>query len=133
MLDGVEVAIEGAKDQDSLKPTQESSALLNILGGSRSVDDSVNRSLPIDTIANILGGQLGTPVSPTGKGVNGALAQMFGGDAGKLMRKFLFFFFLCTIRAYNLCCLDATNDHDFILFTCLTCFSQVCSEQDRWW
>ena len=85
MLDGKEVAIEGAKDEYSQEPDQESSSLLSILGGSRAADVSENRSLPIGTICNVLGGKLGQDVAPTGKGVNGALAQVFGGDAGKLM------------------------------------------------
>lgn len=88
MLDGEEVAIEGAKDSASIKPTEESSSLLSVLGGTRAVEVSTDRSLPIGTIANILGGQLGKPVDPTGNGVNGAMAQLFGGDAGKLMGKF---------------------------------------------
>lgn len=88
MLDGEEVAIEGAKDSASVRPTAESASLLSILGGMREVDEiSTARSLPIDTIANILGGKLGKDVQPTGNGVNGALAEFFGGDAGKLMGK----------------------------------------------
>ncbi len=91
MLDGDQVAIEGAKDEDSAHSSGTSDALLSILGGSRDVDIeeiSTARSLPIDTIASILSGNLGKDVPPTGSGVNGALAQTFGGDAGKLMVKF---------------------------------------------
>eukprot|EP00177_Eucheuma_denticulatum_P004689 GFKZ01008516.1.p1 GENE.GFKZ01008516.1~~GFKZ01008516.1.p1 ORF type:complete len:494 (+),score=74.78 GFKZ01008516.1:278-1759(+) len=87
MLDGTEVAIEGAKDGDSAAPHQESDELLSVLGGSREVEH-VNRSLPLSTIAQVMSGQLGQTVEPTGSGVNGAMAQMFGGNAGKLMTKF---------------------------------------------
>lgn len=86
MLDGEAVAIEGAKDAQSEQAEPESDSLLSILGGSR--EAVVNRSLPIEVVCNVLGGQLGTEVKPTSSGVNGALAQVFGGDAGKLMRKF---------------------------------------------
>ena len=91
MLDGDQVIIEGAKDEDSEESSGTSAGLLSILGGTRDVDleeISVSRSLPIDTIASILSGNLGKDVPPTGSGVNGALAQTFGGDAGKLMVKF---------------------------------------------
>lgn len=95
MLDGEEVSIEGAKDEDSAHSSGTSDGLLSILGGSRDVDVdidiediSTSRSLPIDTIASILSNNLGKDVPPTGNGVNGALSQMFGGDAGKLMVKF---------------------------------------------
>ena len=87
MLDGEQVAIKGAKDEYSQEPTQESSSLLNILGGSRSYDISVNRSLPINTICQVLGNKLGVEVPPNSSGVNGALARIFGGNAGKLMCK----------------------------------------------
>lgn len=87
MLDGTEVVIEGAKDAASEHQEAESSSLLGILGGSR--DLSENRSLPISTIAQVMSGKLGgAPVEPTGAGINGAMAQVFGGDAGKLMMKF---------------------------------------------
>lgn len=85
MLDGTEVVIEGAKDEYSETPHEESASLLSVLGGSREV---VNRSLPISTIAQVMSGKLGTDVPPTGSGINGAMAQVFGGDAGKLMMKF---------------------------------------------
>lgn len=89
MLDGTEVAIEGAKDAESAGDHQESASLLNILGGSRAVDVSINRSLPISTICEVMSQKLGgAPVEPTGSGVNGALAKVFGGSAGKLMMKF---------------------------------------------
>lgn len=86
MLDGTEVAIEGAKDAVSDAPQEESASLLGVLGGSREV--SANRSLPISTICNVMSQRLGKPVDPTGAGVNGAMAQVFGGTAGKLMMKF---------------------------------------------
>ena len=86
MLDGTEVTIEGAKDSASAAPQEESDSLLSVLGGSRDV--AANRSLPISTICNVMSSKLGQPVSPTGSGVNGAMAQMFGGSAGKLMMKF---------------------------------------------
>ncbi|CDF37365.1 metacaspase type II, MCP1 [Chondrus crispus] len=86
MLDGQEVAIQGAKDEDSAVPPQESDDLVNVLGGSREAVS--NRSLPISTICNVMSQKLGSPVSPTGSGVNGAMAQVFGGTAGKLMMKF---------------------------------------------
>lgn len=86
MLDGTEVMIEGAKDSDSATPHAESDSLLGVLGGSRDVSE--NRSLPIGTICDVMSQKLGQPVSPTGAGVNGAMAQVFGGSAGKLMMKF---------------------------------------------
>jgi Caspase domain len=46
------------------------------------------RSLPPTTIAQILSSQLGQPVSPTASGINGGVASIFGGDAGKLMMQF---------------------------------------------
>eukprot|EP00171_Calliarthron_tuberculosum_P003988 IDg3988t1 len=89
MLDGEEVAIEGAKDSSSARPTAESDTLVSILGGARDLEEiSTSRSLPIGTVAQILSGKLGKDVSPTGNGVNGAMAEVFGGDAGKLMVKF---------------------------------------------
>lgn len=86
MLDGTEVVIEGAKDESSAAPQEESSSLLGVLGGSREVVS--NRSLPISTICSVMSQKLGKPVDPTGSGVNGAMAQVFGGTAGKLMMKF---------------------------------------------
>ena len=86
MLDGEEVAIQGAKDEDSAVPHEESDDLVNVLGGSREAVS--NRSLPISTICSVMSQKLGSPVSPTGSGVNGAMAQVFGGTAGKLMMKF---------------------------------------------
>jgi len=100
MLDGDEVAIEGAKDEDSEEQSGTSAALAGILGGlgagDRDIDVegleldeiSTSRSLPIGTIASILSGKTGKDVPATGNGVNGALAEVFGGDAGKLMVKF---------------------------------------------
>ncbi|CAN8067368.1 unnamed protein product [Agarophyton chilense] len=89
MLDGTEVAIEGAKDDDSAAPQHESSSLLSILGGSRGYEVAHSaRSLPISTICNVMSQKLGKPVEPTSSGVNGAMAQVFGGTAGKLMMKF---------------------------------------------
>ena len=85
MLDGTAVAIEGAKDADSAAPHEESDELLATLGGSREIS---NRSLPISTICQVMSGKLGRPVEPTGSGVNGAMAEVFGGDAGKLMLRF---------------------------------------------
>ncbi|PXF50006.1 Metacaspase-4 [Gracilariopsis chorda] len=89
MLDGTEVAIEGAKDAGSAEPEQESASLLSILGGSRGYEvDQTPRSLPLSTICDVMGQRLGRSVEPTGSGVNGAMAQVFGGSAGKLMMKF---------------------------------------------
>lgn len=89
MLDGDNVAISGDDGgQTTGGGPVESSSLMSLLGGSRGVDVSTPRSLPIGTICNILGNKLGTDVPPTGNGVNGALAQVFGGNAGKLMVKF---------------------------------------------
>lgn len=89
MLDGENVTIQGAKDDASAAPHAESDSLLTILGGTRDVGEiSENRALPIGTIASVLSNTLGKQVSPTGKGVNGALAQYFGGDAGKLCVQF---------------------------------------------
>lgn len=88
MLDGTEVAIEGAKDEDSEEQHGESESLLSILGGSRDVAESANRSLPISTICDVMSSKLGRSVEPTGAGINGAMANIFGGTAGKLMFKF---------------------------------------------
>lgn len=87
MLDGTKVAIEGAKDEDSAAPQEESDSLLSALGGSREAEH-VNRSLPISVIADVMSGKLGHDVQPTGSGIQGAMAQAFGGNAGKLMMKF---------------------------------------------
>lgn len=87
MLDGTEVAIEGAKDEHSAEAEEESESLLSALGGSREAD-CVNRSLPISVIADTMSGKVGHAVNPTSSGVNGAMAQVFGGNAGKLMMKF---------------------------------------------
>lgn len=87
MLDGTEVAIEGAKDEDSAVAEEESDSLLSVLGGSREAD-CVNRSLPISVIADVMSGKVGHSVEPTSSGINGAMAQVFGGNAGKLMMKF---------------------------------------------
>jgi hypothetical protein len=48
----------------------------------------IPRELPIGTLANILSEKLGTDVPPTGAGINGSLAQLFGGNAGKLAMSF---------------------------------------------
>lgn len=91
MLDGEEVAIEGAKDAGSGGAGGESDSLLSILGGSRDLggsSDVKNRSLPLSTIVDVMSTKLGRSVDPSGSGVNGAMAEVFGGDAGKLMLKF---------------------------------------------
>lgn len=89
MLDGKDVMIEGAKDEDSEEQLAESDQLVSVLGGSRADEsDAENRSLPLSTICNVMSQRLGTEVPPTGAGVNGAMAQVFGGSAGKLMLKF---------------------------------------------
>jgi hypothetical protein len=68
------------------------------IGGDKSADiasagssppaASKARSLPVGTIAQILSDKLGKPVSPNASGINGGMASIFGGDAGKLMMKF---------------------------------------------
>lgn len=88
MLDGTEVAIEGSKDEESDAPHEESSSLLETLGGSRGIECSTDRSLPLATICSSLSEKLGTDVQPSASGVNGAMAQIFGGTAGKFMLKF---------------------------------------------
>lgn len=88
LLDGTEVVIEGAKDEDSAAPQAESDALLETLGGSRGYEVSASRSLPIETICSIMSQKLGSDVPPTSSGVNGAMAHLFGGTAGKFMFKF---------------------------------------------
>lgn len=88
LLDGTEVVIAGSKDDDSEFPEAESEALLETLNGSRGYEVSVPRSLPIDVICNVMSQKLGTDVPPTSSGVNGAMAQVFGGTAGKFMFKF---------------------------------------------
>lgn len=89
MLDGTQVAIDGAKDNNSITSNPESLSLLGLLGGIRDLNTITEpRSLSVNTIASILGGRLGHPVSPNSSGIGGALAETFGGDAGKLMGKF---------------------------------------------
>lgn len=86
MLDGANVAIDGAKDNSSINSKPESLSLLSLLGGVRDLETVTEaRSLNIGTLAQILGGKLGRPVSPDGSGIGGALAENFGGDSGKLM------------------------------------------------
>lgn len=88
MLDGTEVAIEGPKDGDYSVATEESDELLETLGGSRAYEVSASRSLPIETVCSVMSQKLGSDVPPTGSGVNGAMAKIFGGTAGKLMFKY---------------------------------------------
>lgn len=88
MLDGTEVQIEGAKDEDSEAPQAESDSLLETLGGSRGVEVSESRFLPLDVICSAMSEKTGHDVPPTSSGVNGAMAQLFGGTAGKFMLKF---------------------------------------------
>lgn len=86
MLDGEEVAIDGAKDNNSLTTVPESGSLMSLLGGFREIDEVAEpRTLPVGTVAEILGGEVGHPVEPTERGIGGALAQKFGGNSGKLM------------------------------------------------
>lgn len=73
MLDHKEVAISGDKADDEPQGDPE---------------DSEARSLPVNTIAQILSSKLGKPVSPTSSGINGSMASIFGGDAGKLAMAF---------------------------------------------
>lgn len=89
MLDHEEIQIEGDKDgRSSGSVMQEGSSLLSLLGGNREavMEHTVNRSLPISTIASFLSKKLGQPVPVSG--VRGGLAQVFGGDAGKLAMSF---------------------------------------------
>lgn len=88
MLDGKEVAIDGAKDNNSVTSAPESLSLLSLLGGVRDLNSVMEpRTLPIGTVAEILGSRLGHEVTPDSRGIGGALAETFGGDAGKLMGK----------------------------------------------
>lgn len=88
MLDGTEVQIEGAKDEYSAEAHAESDALLETLGGSRGVDVSASRFLPLDIVCNVMSQKTGSDIPPTSSGINGAMAQLFGGTAGKFMLKF---------------------------------------------
>lgn len=88
MLDGTEIMIEGAKDEYSSAPTAESDALLETLGGSRGADVAESRFLPLDVICGVMSQKTGTDVPPTANGVNGAMASLFGGTAGKFMLKY---------------------------------------------
>ncbi|KAI0567338.1 metacaspase type II MCP1 [Gracilaria domingensis] len=89
MLDGTQIAIEGSKDDYSVSPQPESDILLNVLGGSRGGQVAQSaRSLPISTICDVMSQKLGKPVEPTGSGVKGAMAEAYGGTAGKLMMKY---------------------------------------------
>lgn len=86
MLDGEEVAIDGAKDDNSVTPVQESGSLLSLLGGFREIEEVAEpRSLSVGTVAEVLSGKMREPVAPTEKGIGGALAKLYGGDSGKLM------------------------------------------------
>lgn len=75
MLDHKEVAIQGDKKDDSPVTTGKA-------------PQSQARSLPISTVASIMSSKLGKPVNPTASGINGGMATLFGGDAGKLAMKF---------------------------------------------
>ena len=89
MLDHKEVVVEGDKDgRSSTGFLKEGSSLLSMLGGSREAvrEHTKNRALPISTIASFLSKKLGQPVPVSG--VRGGLAQVFGGDAGKLAMSF---------------------------------------------
>lgn len=89
MLDGTEVVIEGPKDSSSAIAQEESDELVEALGGARGFEISENRSLSIDTIAGAMSSKLGgAEVAPNSSGVSGAMAQVFGGSAGKLMFKY---------------------------------------------
>lgn len=82
MLDGQEVIISGDKEDDERD--------LELPEGLREPveADAGDRSLPLDILCNVLGQKIGADVAPSGNGVNGAMAQLFGGSAGKLARRY---------------------------------------------
>lgn len=85
MLDGDEVVIEGAKEDDGdVEVPPEGRALVAALGGKSAIEISRNRSLPIETICQMFAQKTGTEVKPTMSGINGAMAQIFGAAAGHL-------------------------------------------------
>jgi len=83
MLDGEMVMIEGPKSDDEEEEEEESDDQHeSILGGTREFNHS-SRSLPIETLAGILGGNLGHDVDATSGGIHGAIAEKFGKKAGR--------------------------------------------------
>lgn len=80
MLDGEAVMIEGPKSDDDNDEKDD-----EYEGGTREYNHT-SRSLPIETVASILGGNLGHDVDSTSGGIQGAIAEMFGKKAGRFGR-----------------------------------------------